>query len=142
VTFESPGYLWTYELRHGNGKDPWATWTTASSFMARRRASGSIAKATRCSRRTRARNPCGYATWDRTRNTSANWLDCIRSRQRPNADVELGHLGSVPAHLSNIAYRVGRRIRWDGVKETIPGDSEAVALLGRAYRKPYVLPKV
>jgi hypothetical protein len=71
-----------------------------------------------------------------------NWIDCIRSRKRPNSDVELGHLGCLPGHLGNIAYRVGRRIAWDGEKETIPGDPQAEALLGRTYRAPYVLPKV
>ncbi|HOW67423.1 MAG TPA: hypothetical protein P5186_16290 [Candidatus Paceibacterota bacterium] len=71
-----------------------------------------------------------------------NWLDCIRSRKLPNADVELRHLGSIPGHLANIAYRVNRRIQWDGERETIANDSEAAALLGRIYRDPYTLPKV
>jgi hypothetical protein len=71
-----------------------------------------------------------------------NFLECIRSRKRPNSDVELGHWGSLPGHLANIAYRVGRKIVWDGEKETIPNDPQAEALLGRTYREPYVLPKV
>jgi hypothetical protein len=71
-----------------------------------------------------------------------NFLDCVRSRQRPNAEVELGHLSSIPGHLGNIAYRVGRRIAWDGQKETIPNDPQAQALLGRTYREPWVLPAV
>jgi hypothetical protein len=71
-----------------------------------------------------------------------NWLECIRTRQRPNADVELGHLGCIPGHLGNIAYRVGRRVQWDGQKETIPSDPEAEALLGRVYREPFELPAI
>jgi hypothetical protein len=71
-----------------------------------------------------------------------NWLDCIRSRQRPNCDVEEGHKSSIVGHLGNISYRVGRPVAWDAEKETIPGDPEADRLLGRDYREPYVLPKV
>ena len=71
-----------------------------------------------------------------------NFLECVRSRSRPNADVELGHLSSIAGHLGNISHRVGRRVGWDGEKETIPGDPQAQALLGRKHREPYVLPKV
>jgi predicted dehydrogenase len=142
VTFECPGYLWTYELRHGNGKDPWGHMDHGIEFYGTKaclwinREGYTVFQEDARPEALRVRDVGQDTQHER------NWLDCIRSRQRPNADVELGHLGSVPAHLSNIAYRVGRRIRWDGGKETIPGDSEAVALLGRAYRKPYVLPKV
>jgi predicted dehydrogenase len=44
------------------------------------------------------------------KNHMANWLDCIRSRQTPNAPVELGHRSAVAAHMANIAYREKRRI--------------------------------
>ena len=71
-----------------------------------------------------------------------NFLDCVRSRKRPNADVELGHLGCIPGHLGNIAYRCGGHIRWDGERETIPNNPKAQALLGRTYREPWSLPEV
>jgi predicted dehydrogenase len=44
------------------------------------------------------------------KNHMANWLDCIRSRQTPNAPVEIGHRSAVAAHMANIAYREKRRI--------------------------------
>jgi len=44
------------------------------------------------------------------KNHMANWLDCIRSRQTPNAPVELGHRSAVAAHMANIAYREKRRV--------------------------------
>ena len=56
--------------------------------------------------------------------------------------MELGHLGCIPGHLGNIAYRVGGKIQWYGERETIPNNSQAEALLGRTYREPWVLPKV
>ncbi len=42
-----------------------------------------------------------------------NWLDCIRSRQRPAADVEIGHRTATICHLVNIARELGQPLRWD-----------------------------
>ncbi len=42
-----------------------------------------------------------------------NWIDCIRSGKRPNAPVELGVSSLLPSHMSNLAYRTGKRITWD-----------------------------
>jgi predicted dehydrogenase len=44
------------------------------------------------------------------KNHMANWLDCIRSRQTPNAPAEIGHRSAVAAHMANIAYREKRRV--------------------------------
>ena len=67
-----------------------------------------------------------------------NWLDCIKSRQMPIADVEQGHMVSISCHLANISLRLGgRKLRWDPVKEDIIGDREASAMLVRPYRKPW-----
>ena len=68
-----------------------------------------------------------------------NFLDCVRSRKKPNSEVEIGHRSTSTPHLGNIALRLGRRIRWDGVKERVLGDDEANGLLQREYRKPWVL---
>jgi predicted dehydrogenase len=72
-------------------------------------------------------------------NHARNFLDCVKSRKRPNADVEEGHRTAVMCHLGNIAMKVGRTLRWDAVKEEITGDSEANQLLSRPYRKPWML---
>ena len=40
-------------------------------------------------------------------------------------------------HLANIAFRVGRRVRWDAAKEEIVGDPEAAGMLTRPYRAPW-----
>jgi hypothetical protein len=67
-----------------------------------------------------------------------NFLDCVKSRQRPVADVEDGHQVSVACHLANISLRLGgRKIRWDVEKEEIIGDREAAQHLERPYRKPW-----
>ncbi len=71
-----------------------------------------------------------------------NFLECVKSRRKPVADVEIGHRSIVPCHLGNVAYRVGRKLRWDAASERIVGDNEAAALLTKRYRAPWSLPKV
>lgn len=70
----------------------------------------------------------------------ANWLSCIKSRQTPHADVEIGHRSGTVCHLGNIARWTGRKLQWDPVKETF-NDKEADAHLDRARRKQWELPK-
>ena len=69
-----------------------------------------------------------------------NWLDCVRTRRKPVADVEIGHRSISVCHLINIARQVGRKLRWDPGKEVFPGDDEANAYLDRPRRKGYELP--
>ena len=68
-----------------------------------------------------------------------NFLDCIASREKPIADVEIGHRTATACHLANIAARLGRTIRWDAKNETIPGDGEAAAMLDRTHRAPWTV---
>ncbi len=75
-------------------------------------------------------------------NHVGNWIDCMRSRERPVADVEIGHRSTTVCHLGNIARWLGRKLRWDPEKETFPGDDEANTYLDRPRRKPYQLPEV
>jgi predicted dehydrogenase len=69
-----------------------------------------------------------------------NWFDCIKSREKPIADVEIGHRSAILCHLGNIVRWVGRRLRWDPESETFPGDDEANQYLDRPRRKLYELP--
>jgi predicted dehydrogenase len=68
-----------------------------------------------------------------------NFLECVKSRQRPNADVEEGHRTALMCHLGNISTRLGRTLRWDAEKEQIIGDAEANQWLMRPYRAPWQL---
>ena len=77
----------------------------------------------------------------RSDNHLQNWLDCMRSRQRPVADVEIGHRTATICHLINIARELGRPLRWDPEKEEFLDDPEANALLDRPRRPPYLLPE-
>jgi predicted dehydrogenase len=69
-----------------------------------------------------------------------NFLNCIRSGERPNADIEDGHKSTRLCHLGNIALRLGRTLNFDAATETCRGDDEANRMLGRTYRQPFVMP--
>ncbi len=66
-----------------------------------------------------------------------NFLDCIKSRQKPNADVEDGHRTITACHLANLSLRLKRRIQWDPETEQIIGDKDASRYLVRPYRKSW-----
>jgi predicted dehydrogenase len=70
-----------------------------------------------------------------------NWIECIKSRAKPIADVEIGHRSITVCHLGNIARWAGRKLRWDPVKEVFPDDADANQYLDRQRRKPYELPE-
>jgi predicted dehydrogenase len=66
-----------------------------------------------------------------------DFLDCVKSRRQPAADLESAHRAVTACHLANIALRVGRRIRWDAAREEILNEAEAARLLVRPYRAPW-----
>jgi hypothetical protein len=69
-----------------------------------------------------------------------DFLDCVRSRKEPHAPAELAHLTCSLVHLGEVAYRVGRVLRFDPASERILGDDEANAMLTKEYRKPWGMP--
>ncbi len=71
------------------------------------------------------------------RDHARDFLDCVRSRRQPASDLESAHRTAVACHLANLSLRLGRRLRWDWTKETVPGDAEAAAQLERPYRSPW-----
>jgi predicted dehydrogenase len=73
-----------------------------------------------------------------------NFLDCVKSRQKPNSDLEtVGHPASLLCHTGNIAWRIGRTLSIDPATESFVGDDEANALRTRpVYREPWKLPEV
>jgi hypothetical protein len=64
----------------------------------------------------------------------ANWLKCIRSREAPSADEEIGHRASTFGLLTNISSILGRSLKWDPVAEKFIGDDMANRLCHRANR--------
>jgi len=68
------------------------------------------------------------------------WLDCIKSRQEPSCSVRYHWRVDLPLTLANLAYRVGRDVRFDPTTERIVGDREAARLARPEYRAPWKFP--
>ena len=70
-----------------------------------------------------------------------NFIDCIRTRKKPNANVEIGHQTALLCHMANISYRVGNlKLEFDPQTETFTNCNQANQYLKREYRKPWVVP--
>lgn len=89
--------------------------------------------------RERAPGPAGNAGGDHY----LNFIEAVRARDKSklNGPVETAHLSAGIAHLGNIAYRLGRTLKFDPKKEEFVSDSEANAMLTRKYRAPYTVPQ-
>ena len=71
-----------------------------------------------------------------------NFVECIRSRKRPNTDIEVGFVSSAICHLANISYRVGnRKLNFDASTGSFVNDNEANGYLKRVFREPWVVPE-
>ena len=75
--------------------------------------------------------------FDQFRRHARDFLECVRSRREPISDLESGHRVVTACHLANLSLRLGRKIRWDAVRETVVDDREAEAMLERPYRAPW-----
>ena len=71
------------------------------------------------------------------KNHHANWFECIKTRGKPYSHEEIGHRAASLGHLTIIAYKLGRSLKWDPVREVFPEDEQANRLLRRARRAPW-----
>ena len=76
---------------------------------------------------------------DLTQQHVRNFLDCVKSRQKPAADVEIGHRSTTFSHLGNIALATRSRLDWDAQAERITNNEAANAMLHYEYRAPWKL---
>jgi hypothetical protein len=65
-----------------------------------------------------------------------NFLDCMRSRERPNADIEIGHRSTTFSLIAYISLQLGQRLYWDHEQERFTNNDQANELLHYEYRKP------
>jgi predicted dehydrogenase len=71
-----------------------------------------------------------------------NWIDCIKSRERPIADVEIGARSVTVCHLGNLVYWNRKRLKWDPEAWHFVDDAEANTWLDRPRRDSWQLPEV
>jgi predicted dehydrogenase len=77
----------------------------------------------------------GYDTMAHAR----NFLDCMKSRGKCNADIVTGHLSTSATLIGNIAYKTRSMLEWDSAAERFTNNPKANALLHYQYRAPYRL---
>lgn len=70
-------------------------------------------------------------------NHMKNFFDCVRSRQQPICEAEIGHRSVSVCHLGVIAMRLGRKLKWNPKKEEFVDDKDANQWLAREQRKPF-----
>ena len=69
-----------------------------------------------------------------------NFLDCVKSREAPVENLDLGCFVSTVAHLGNLALRTGSIVAWDPKEERVIGNDAAQQLAACHYRAPWTLP--
>jgi predicted dehydrogenase len=75
-------------------------------------------------------------------NHQTNFVESVRSRKLPSADIGIGHMSAVHCHLANIVSRTGRNLRFDAGTETVIDDAEANLYVRRTYRTHWGSPKL
>jgi predicted dehydrogenase len=69
-----------------------------------------------------------------------NFIQCIRSRELPNADIAKGHQSCLLIHYANMSYRLGgQKLAIDAATDHVVGNEEAMKLFKRQYREPWVI---
>jgi hypothetical protein len=70
-----------------------------------------------------------------------DWIDCMKTREKPVADVEIGHRSISVCHLANITRWVGQRLKWNPAREHFVDNDDANRLVNRSRRQGYELPE-
>ena len=71
-----------------------------------------------------------------------NFIECMRTREQPRCNPEIGSLAAVNAHLGNAAFRTNRKVHWDSSVQRFRDNDDANRLLTPTYREPWHLPRV
>lgn len=71
-----------------------------------------------------------------------NFIDAVRNHKDPQVPVEIGHSSCTVCNLGNVAYDLGRPIKWNPAKEEFVDDRQADLYIHRTYRKGYRLPEI
>lgn len=91
-------------------------------------------------------NP-GPITKPETQYHIENWVECIKTREKCNADIEIGQRATSLCYLVNLARevgQVGKRLKWDPAAERFTNcdDANESTYISRPRRKGWELPKL
>ncbi len=140
VTFEYPGFIVGYEYRLANSQPPFPGHYYGTTFHG---CNGTLfvdrslyqvipeGDAGLAAGEEKVSNESYTAHW-------ANFLECVRTRQKPISDIETCYRSTLACLLANISLRSRMRIDWDDRKQTVVQE-EARKYLSREYRAPWKL---
>ena len=69
-----------------------------------------------------------------------NFIDCMKTREKPKCHTEIGAHTAIVAHMGNIAFKTGQKIYWDEASGTFKNQAAANQLMEAQYRAPWKLP--
>jgi predicted dehydrogenase len=78
-------------------------------------------------------------TYKGTGGIYGDFIECVKTRERPFRDIELAVNTVCLSHLGTVAYRLQRSLKWDVARQEFPGDDEANRFLDVARREPWQL---
>ena len=78
-------------------------------------------------------------TYKGTGGIYGDFIECVKTRERPFRDIELAVNTVNLSHLGTVAYRLQRSLKWDVARQEFPGDDEANRFLDVARREPWQL---
>lgn len=148
--YEFDGFTMTWELRFGNvrgldgGRDHGAEFIGTNGTLIVDRSNWQVfpeKDKLKDGDSPTTRNALPSKGKDAIRAHMANFLECMKTRQKPRSDADSMHQTTTACLLSNVALFAGRRLHWDGEKEVITGDPAAMEALSfqREYRAPWKL---
>lgn len=85
------------------------------------------------------RDPKPVPSYKGERGIYGDFIECVKTREKPFRDIELAVNSVAVSHLATIAYQLQRSLKWDPDAQLFPGDEEANRLLDRPRREPWQL---
>lgn len=85
------------------------------------------------------RDPKPIPNYKGTGGIYGDFIECVKTREKPFRDIELAVNSVALSHLGATAYKLQRSLKWDAEKQEFPGDAEANRYLDRARREPWQL---
>jgi predicted dehydrogenase len=146
ASYQYPGFVMTYENRSGNSRDVNGHgygiefYGTDGTLFVDRSGLEIVPETRKTGDSEEIRTE--PLTVDSTKDDpthAQNFVACIKSRERPICDIEIGHRSSSAAILGNLAYRSGASLKWDSRRERVEGNDKAGDMLDREYRSPWKL---